>query len=100
MNTAFEQGSVDSATPEKWQQWSILLNSTIEAPEGSETVRIVRSLTLNHVQMANTIKTLESTIATLNSENGKVATRVVWLTVVCAVGAMAQVIIAAISMCR
>jgi hypothetical protein len=97
MNTAFEQGAVGSAKPEQLQQWSILFNSTIEAPEGSETVRIIRSLTLNHVQAALTIKKLESTIATLNSENDKVATRVLWLTFICAGGTVAQVIIA---LCR
>jgi hypothetical protein len=49
---------------------------------------------------ARVITKLEATIAMLNRENDKVAQRVVLLTIVCAVGAVGQVILAAMALCR
>ena len=46
---------------------------------------IVRMLAIDHVQLAAIIRELQSTIARLNEENGKVAKRVLVLTWICAI---------------
>jgi hypothetical protein len=69
-------------------------NDKLIAPE------IVRALAINHIQMARTITKLESTITTLNAENGKVSRRVLVLTVVTIVLGALQCLLAAIALCH
>ena len=97
MDKVFEYGDISEATPEQLQQF-LRVCCTGNIPNDTVHPReIVRGITINHVQMARTITKLEETIATLNRENDKVATRVLWLTFICAGGTIAQVIIA---LCR
>lgn len=100
MNQMFESGEVSRASDDVLK---IFLGVACTGNTTNNSVHpqsIIRGITINHIQMARIIAKLETTIATLNSENGKVATRVVWLTVVCAVGAVGQVVIAAIVLFR
>lgn len=48
----------------------------------AQTAYIIRALTINHLQMARTIVGLENTIKKLNAENGKIAFRLLLLTII------------------
>ena len=69
-------------TPEQQNEFmATLCNQEIVNPEVRER-SVVRALAINHVQMAQVISDLRTTIVLLNKENGKIASRVWWLTMV------------------
>jgi hypothetical protein len=95
LNEAFDSGSIFSATPQEQERFLRHLGYIVGNPhilgDQAQSTNIIRALTINHLQMARTICELESTIKKLNAENGKVSSRVLILTWVCAICGAIQV---------
>ena len=93
LNKAFDSGSVFRATSEELEGYLRAIG-TLNSFDSTERIKtIVRALSINHVQMAQVIRELRDTIKKLNRENDTLAKRIFWLTLVCAVGTLSQVII-------
>lgn len=100
VDLAFRMGEVSKATPEQLEQW---LNALCNGVVPNETVRhreIIRGLTINHVQMARTIRELEDTMRHLNASNDKTQQLVVRLTWVAVAVGLIQAVAAVISLWR
>jgi hypothetical protein len=94
MDHAFTYCDISTASPDELEKFLKTLCTGNVANESIKHREIIRGITINHIQMARTIQTLESTITTLNSENGKVSYRVLILTWICAGGTLIQAVIA------
>ncbi len=85
MDLAFQRGEVLDASEEQLQRW---LQNLCTGPVDNEKVRhreIIRALTINHVQMARTIRQLDETMRRLNAANErtqKLLVRLTWVAVV------------------
>lgn len=80
MDAAFRNGNVAGATPEQLERW---LQSLCTGNVPNETVRhreIIRGLTINHVQMARTIRELEDAMNRLNAANEQTQKLILWMT--------------------
>ena len=99
MNSAFELGTIENATPEDLQKWSAYLASSNvhNHPSGSESIRIIRSLAINHVQSSRVTKELEKTIERLNLASDKTQKKITILTIIAVFLAFIQAIAAFIT---
>ena len=62
MDAAFSSGTIGSASAVDLQRWSAMLSSThknINRNFGDDASRIIRSLAISHVQMANVIRRID-----------------------------------------
>jgi hypothetical protein len=100
MDTAFQRGEVANADEAQLQRW---LQNLCTGNVPNETVRhreIIRGLTINHIQMARTIRDLEGTMQKLNAANDKTQQLVVKLTRVAVVVGIIQAVVAVILLFR
>lgn len=89
MESAFKSGTVSNASSEDLQKWSCLLSTNsadINLRPDEDGVRIVRSLAINHAQMANLIRGIEAS-------NKKTQILVIALAVVAIVVGIVQIFI-------
>lgn len=100
MDLAFRNGKVSSADEEQLQKRLQNL-CTGNVPNGTVRHReIIRGLTINHIQMARTIRALEDTMQRLNSANDKTQSLITKLTWVAVVVGGIQAVAAVISLFR
>jgi len=94
LDTAFDRNGVGCADEATLQRW---LQNLCTGNAPNETIRhreIIRGLTINHIQMARTIRELENTMRRLNASNDKTQQLIVRLTWLAVIVSAAQVIIA------
>ena len=94
LNKAFDSGTIFEASTEDLQRYLCALASLNIQSDQVRTKAVVRALTINHVQMARTIGTFESTIRTLDHANGRTQKLVVTLAIVAIAVAALQCLIA------
>ncbi|MBN9690703.1 MAG: hypothetical protein J0M24_10730 [Verrucomicrobia bacterium] len=94
MDLAFETGKVIEAPPEKLAEWLQHLCSASVRNGGVQPREIIRGLTINHIQMARTIQSVEETMRNLNASNDATQKRVVVLTWVALAVGMVQMLCA------
>lgn len=79
---AIENGTIADATPEELQRWLISLSTGSIKNQTVHPREIVRGMTINHIQMARTIRQLEATIERLDEQSKRTQKLVVTLTYV------------------
>jgi len=100
LQQAIENGAIVDATPEQLQRWLISLctgnipNQTVHPRE------IVRGITINHIQMAQTIHHLEETIERLDTGNKRTQRLVITLAYVAIFVGLVQAVAAIIALFR
>jgi hypothetical protein len=100
MNFAFMDGKVANATEEDLQRWLQALCTWNVPNEGVRHREIIRALTINHIQMARTIRSLEETMRRLNAANVRTQRLLVRLTWMAVLVAVIQAAAAVISLTR
>jgi hypothetical protein len=92
LEQAIESGSIADASPEQLQRWLISL-STGRIPNQTVHPReIIRGITINHIQMARTIRQLEKTIEQLDADNRRTQRLVIILAIIAIVVGIIQAV--------
>lgn len=80
LNRVFDNGTIFDATPEDLERYLCALGTLNIQSDPVRTKAIVRALTINHVQMARTMKEIEATMHRLNTANDQTQKLVIQLT--------------------
>lgn len=100
LNAAFERGCVLDASEQQLREWLQILCTGCVPNEKIRHRDITRGLTINHIQMARTIRGLEETMRQLNLANARTQQRISLLTVVAVLVGTVQAIAAVILLVR
>lgn len=92
LNRAFDSGTIFSASPQDMERFLCALGTLNIQNDPVRTKAVVRALTINHVQMARTIKELEDTMHRLNAANEKIQSKITILTIVAVIVGVVQAI--------
>ena len=90
LHKRIKDGDIFSFTEDELKEALRIINAVAPDKSRIQIRDIVRSVTMNHIQMARVISDLRATIMQLDKENGKVASKVVILTVVAVICGLIQ----------
>ena len=98
LEQAIKTGDIVNATPEQLQRWLISVCTGYIPNHMVHPREIVRGITINHIQMAQTIRQLEDTIERLNTENKRTQWLVILLAVITLSVGIVQVIVSVLAL--
>ena len=100
LDQAIESGSIVDASPEQLQRWLISLTTGHIPNQMVHPREIIRGITINHIQMARTIRQLEETIERLDADNRRTQRLVITLTYVAVSVGVIQTVAAILALFR
>lgn len=100
MELAFRNGQVAAASDEQLQRWLQNLSTGHVANEMVRHREIIRGITINHIQMARTIRQIEETMRKLNAGNERTQRLIIRLTWVAVAVGVVQAIAGIIALAR
>ena len=100
LDEAIESGSIIDASPDQLQRWLISLTTGRIPNQTVHPREILRGITINHIQMARTIRQLEKTIERLDAGNIRTQRLVIILAVIAIIIGIVQAVASIIPLFR